>query len=129
MRGLRRGIGTVAVIGALALALSSTAAANTFQVTRRDDPPPTGCHVDDCSLREAIRAANYHAGADEVVLPKAKAYNLSIANTTGGEDAALEGDLDVTGPLTLLHPGPGARRSMPTASTASSRSSRAPRRR
>jgi CSLREA domain-containing protein len=61
----------------------------------------------DCSLREAIQAANTDAvvdacpagsGADTIDLP-AGTYTLSIAGA--GEDANLTGDLDVTADLTI----------------------------
>ena len=106
MRALGWGIATIVAIGALTIA--SSAAARTFEVTKRSDPAPGPCKSDDCSLREAIRAANAHAGADRVLLPSKKTYDLSIANTTGGENNALEGDLDVkNGPLLIAHLGKG----------------------
>ncbi|NIM52595.1 MAG: CSLREA domain-containing protein, partial [Gemmatimonadales bacterium] len=61
----------------------------------------------DCSLREAITAANTDAvvdtctagsGTDTITVP-AGTYTLSIAGT--GEDAAATGDLDVTDDLTI----------------------------
>lgn len=61
----------------------------------------------DCSLREAIRAANQDAsfdacpagnGADQIVLP-AGTYTLSVAGT--GEDAAVTGDLDILQDVTI----------------------------
>jgi CSLREA domain-containing protein len=61
----------------------------------------------DCSLREAIRAANEDisidacgagSGADTISLP-AGTYILTLPGT--GEDAALTGDLDITEDLTL----------------------------
>jgi len=80
-------------------------------VTKRSDPTPNGCHRHDCSLREAILAANNHPGVDAVVLPKAKTYDLTIANTDpAGEDAGLQGDLDVTHRLHVVHPGRGLAR-------------------
>jgi CSLREA domain-containing protein len=60
----------------------------------------------DCSLREAIRAANLNAavdacpagdGADTIALP-AGIYTLTIA---GYDDAALMGDFDITESLTI----------------------------
>lgn len=51
------------------LGLSGRAHAfNTYTVTRTDDPAPNGCQADDCSLREAVLAANVSAGFDSVVL-------------------------------------------------------------
>ena len=66
----------------------------------------------DCSLREAILAANTDAafggcpaggGADTIPLG-AGTYGLSIPPGTTG-DGSLEGDLDVAGPLTITHTG------------------------
>jgi hypothetical protein len=55
---------------ALVLSLTlPTASAATFGVTRFDDPQPDTCLPADCSLREAVSAANQTAGADLVVLP------------------------------------------------------------
>jgi CSLREA domain-containing protein len=51
----------------LSLALGPAHAA-TFTVTRLDDPAPNGCLAGDCSLREAVAAANALPGSDTVVL-------------------------------------------------------------
>jgi CSLREA domain-containing protein len=62
----------------------------------------------DCSLREAIQAANTNfavdmcaagSGADTIYIP-AGIYTLTIAGT--GENANATGDLDITGPLTII---------------------------
>jgi CSLREA domain-containing protein len=67
-----------------------------------------------CSLREAIRAANLNTavdqcpagnGADEIKLP-AGSYVLSIAGDDENED--LTGDLDITEDVRLLGSGPDA---------------------
>lgn len=44
-------------------------------------------------LREAVIAANEHRGADVISLPTGR-YELEIPST--GEDAAADGDLDIT---------------------------------
>jgi CSLREA domain-containing protein len=96
-----------ALVGLLLL-IAPVAAADTYDVTRRNDPAPGQCKPNSCSLREAIRAANAHAGSDVVVLRGTKPYKLSRSNPVGTvEDAALRGDLDVTDPLKLTHPGRG----------------------
>ena len=74
-----------------------------FTVTRPDDPPPDGCQPSDCSLREAIIAANNVPGADTITLP-AGDYRLAIEGAS--EDAAATGDLDITDDLTLMGAGP-----------------------
>jgi hypothetical protein len=96
------------LICALALALlgASAAQARTYEVTARTDHKPDGCAATECTLREAVIAANKHKGADTIVLPSRKRYELALAST--GEDRAANGDLDVTsGPLTIVHPGRG----------------------
>jgi CSLREA domain-containing protein len=101
--------------GAVVLALATTAAvlapqaafAKTYTDTRTNDPAPGACQAHDCSLREAVLAANAHAGSDKVVLPNHRhAYELTIPGT--GEAGAMDGDLDVTNnPLQVDHPGKG----------------------
>ncbi len=92
---------------ALAATAALTAAANahaaTFTVTRTDDPAPGACDSD-CSLREAVRAANAGSGGDTIRLP-AGAFRLTLAGA--GEDAAATGDLDLTKSVTIT--GAGAR--------------------
>ena len=84
-----------------ALFLFATGAqAATFTVTRFDDPAPGVCDGD-CSLREAIRAANSAAGPDTVVLP-AGTFTLS---RTGLDDVADVGDLDIQGSITIAGAG------------------------
>lgn len=67
----------------------------TFEVTRSDDPVPDGCSPNDCSLREAIVAANDTPALDVVELP-ADQYNLALP---GNDNNALTGDLDITAPV------------------------------
>lgn len=68
-----------------------------FNVTKIDDTNDGVCDAD-CSLREAIIAANAQPGADSVIVP-AGIYTLTIPGT--GEDAGATGDLDITDDLTL----------------------------
>jgi CSLREA domain-containing protein len=96
------------LLGALALLLvtASGAQARTYTVNTRTDPKPNGCTSDDCTLREAVIAANAHKGADTILLPSTKRYVLGLQST--GENKAANGDLDVTsGPLTIVHRGRG----------------------
>lgn len=98
------------VLAALATAtalciLGSSAQAATFEVTRTNDPAPNGCKKRDCSLREAVIAANNRNGADAIVLPRRATYRLSQAGNL--EDESATGDLDITGRLTIRHPGKG----------------------
>jgi CSLREA domain-containing protein len=105
MKGGFKGV----LIGAIAsLVLAAPAAAKTYEVNKRSDHAPNGCKKKDCTLREAVLAANAHAGGDKIVLPERKTYNLSIPNTNPvGEAASLEGDLDITDDLKISHRGKG----------------------
>ena len=90
----------------LVLAAVPAAQARTYEVNARNDAKPNGCTAEDCTLREAVIAANAHRGADTIVLPSRKRYELTIKST--GEDRAADGDLDIrSGPLTIVHRGRG----------------------
>ncbi len=103
----------VAIIGVI-LALR-TQAATTITVTTTDD-----VIADDgqCSLREAVVAANtnsaFHdcpagSGSDTIAfdsgLPAPATFTLTL--TGAGEDAAMTGDLDISGSLTISGAGAG----------------------
>lgn len=77
--------------------------AATFIVTKTADTNDGTCDAD-CSLREAIVAANASAGADTITLP-AGTYNLTIPGAN--EDLAATGDLDITEQLTINGAGAG----------------------
>jgi CSLREA domain-containing protein len=91
------------LLGILALLALSSAGATTLTVTKLTDSADGVCDAD-CSLREAIIAANATPGLQTVMLGPGT-HDLSIAPTDGGED---NGDLDITdrrevssGPSTL----------------------------
>lgn len=73
------------------------ALAATFTVTKTADTNDGTCDSD-CSLREAIGAANSAGGADDITLP-AGFYNLEIGGS--GEDLNDTGDLDITEDLEI----------------------------
>jgi CSLREA domain-containing protein len=97
---------TALVVGvALALARGRVAADTTITVTTfADELNSDG----DCSLREAVRAANLNQAVDacpagsstsaDTILIPAGTYTLTRA---GADDTAYNGDLDITGALTL----------------------------
>ncbi len=78
--------------------------AATFAVTKTGDSNDGACNAD-CSLREAITAANASAGADTINLP-AGTYTLTIAGTR--EESNATGDLDITDDLTISGQGTDA---------------------
>lgn len=99
-------LGGAALALALALLAATSANAATFEVTKRSDPAPGPCTPADCSLREAVIAANTSLGeSDRIVLPRAKRYRLTIPDAM---TEAASGDLDVNNDgLQILHPGRG----------------------
>lgn len=102
----RRGlVSTLAVVCTATLALSAAARAAVYVPTRTSDSADGACDAD-CSLREAVLAANAHEGED-VILLHAGTYALSLA---GSEDAGASGDLDVLDDLVVL--GDGATRTI-----------------
>ncbi len=84
------------------LSLASAASATDYHVTTYADPVPDFCVTIDCSLREAVRAANQGGSADRIFL-SAGTYTLSQAGA--GENAALTGDLDILNDLEIIGAG------------------------
>src|SRR5205807_2430480 len=70
-------------------------------VTKTADTNDSVCDSD-CSLREAIVAANGNGQADMIAVP-AGTYHLTIAGA--GEEAAATGDLDITSDMTIIGAG------------------------
>ncbi|HEX5984013.1 MAG TPA: hypothetical protein VFY69_07395, partial [Solirubrobacterales bacterium] len=58
MRAGSRASTAAAIAAVLLLCATASAAAATYTVTRTDDPIPGPCEPADCSLREALTAAN-----------------------------------------------------------------------
>jgi CSLREA domain-containing protein len=94
-------IALILIFTASTLQTALPARASTFTVTRTDDPPPDGCKPDDCSLREAVIAANVAAGADTITIP-ADTFTLSIND---GDPAADTGELKITHDVTIIGAG------------------------
>ena len=69
--------------------------AQTFTVTKTADTNDGACDSD-CSLREAIVAANLNPGSDIIVIPSGT-YTLTIVGID--ENASATGDLDIAGDL------------------------------
>ncbi|MES1239992.1 MAG: CSLREA domain-containing protein [Acidobacteriota bacterium] len=83
--------------------LPSTAAALVFDVTKTADTWDTACDAD-CSLREAVAAANANPGEDAILLGP----GVYILTREGAfEDSGLTGDLDYTERLVILGAGAG----------------------
>lgn len=84
------------VVWLLAALAGEAAAFQSFTVTRFDDPAPNGCLVGDCSLREAVLAANALPGFDGVVLASG---TYTVAST-----------LLASGPVRIQGTGPASTR-------------------
>ena len=93
-------LASAALMG-IALGAPPPASAATFNVTKTADTADGLCDAD-CSLREAIIAANALAGADTIVVP---AGTYVLTRVGASEDAGATGDLDVTGDTTITGAG------------------------
>jgi CSLREA domain-containing protein len=96
----------MACAGLLMLSAAGGQAA-TFTVTKAADTLDGSCDAD-CSLREAVQAANADATADEIVLP---GLRLRLTLFGPSEDANATGDLDVQRDVTIRGPARTSRRS------------------
>ncbi|WP_448544752.1 choice-of-anchor Q domain-containing protein [Roseiflexus sp.] len=81
--------------------IPAAAAPLTLVVTRTADTADGVCDAD-CSLREAVSAANANPGPDTIIVP-AGTYTLTLAPTP--EDENADGDLDVRAALTITGAG------------------------
>ena len=113
VRTLARSLTRPALLVALFLSLlgsavfATSASAATFTVTKTADTNDGVCNAD-CSLREAISAANANPGADTITIP-AGTYLLTLANAGGtNEDNNATGDLDILDSLTINGAGSGS---------------------
>jgi CSLREA domain-containing protein len=91
----------LAGLSAALLIVAAPARGATFDVTKAADGADGACDAD-CSLREAVIAANDSAGPDTISL-HAQTYTLSLASPvhTPDEDDPALGDLDVTDGVTI----------------------------
>lgn len=76
---------------------------STLRVTKTADTNDGACNAD-CSLREAIVAANGSVGQSIITFDVNGAFSLGLAGT---DDTAALGDLDITQPLILIGNGAG----------------------
>src|SRR5437660_5911636 len=98
---MRRAAGWM-LVGLCVVASAAPARATDFVVTKTADTNDGFCDAD-CSLREAIVAANASAGPDRhIVLASNATYTLSLGpRDPDGMVVPGSGDLDITGALTI----------------------------
>ena len=95
----------VAAVALLAVAETVFAAGTTFNVTKTADTNDGSCDSSDCSLREAIIAANTNSstlGTDTINVP-AGTYTLTRAGIP--DDTSAAGDLDILQDVTIVGAG------------------------
>ena len=100
-----KSITVLSLVIALLIPVGKVSAA-TYTVTRFDDPTPGTCDPGDCSLREAISAANADGYNPDIIELAQGTYTLSIFGT--GENDNATGDLDILWPKTISGLGNGA---------------------
>jgi CSLREA domain-containing protein len=92
---------------ALAIVAVAPAAAHVYKPTTTADHDPNGCTHGDCTVREAISAANASPEQDTILLKAGKAYKVTH-DPSNVEDANAGGDLDLlAGPITIKAKGKG----------------------
>ena len=103
---MARGIALLALGFALALAVTSSAAAETLEVNKRGDHNDGFCTPADCTLREGVLTVAFSPEeSGKVILPSRKPYRLTIP---GEDEFGQMGDLDFySGRLVIVHPGRG----------------------
>lgn len=102
---LRPVLRLAALVVVLVAGLSGSARAATFAVTNLGDATPAGACDGDCTLREAVIAANAAAGDDAIVLP---AGTITLAEATTNTATPATGDLDLTPGSRITVTGAGA---------------------
>jgi len=102
-RRQRRARPVILVLGlVIALGISGGVEGTTFLVTKEADTLDGACDGD-CSVREAVVAANANPGLDFIVLPAGR-FTLSIPGAD--EDVSATGDLDITDATFVSGQGP-----------------------
>lgn len=87
-----------AILAAFSFAVPS-AGADSFKVNTGADLAPDGCTTQDCSVREAVIAANKNNGKDTIILRSNRFHGLAIPGID--EDRSKSGDLDIRGKTTI----------------------------
>lgn len=111
-----------AVVALIALCSSLPTLSATFNVTRFDDPVADGCVSQDCSLREAVIAANLTL-VEDLILLQSGVYELTQLFSPGQTPEQYL-DLDIRAPLQIRGQGNSATVIRGTGLAANSRDAR-----
>ena len=98
-------LAALALVAAM-LGAAQPAYAATFTVNTTTDANDGTCNASNCSLREAILAANAAAGNDTIVVP-AGTYQITLSPGPD-ENVAATGDFDILGGLSIIGAGAGS---------------------
>lgn len=104
--GGRSGWAAIAALFLL-LGFARPALGATYEPTRLDDPAPNGCRPANCSLREAVIAANERDGRDTLLLSRGT-YKLTREEAATDPITGGSGDLDLVDDTRVV--GAGSRR-------------------
>jgi CSLREA domain-containing protein len=85
------------VAGFAFVALPASAFANTYTVTTVADHAVGNCNAADCTLREAVEAANANNGDDTIVFTGGLAGTITLQSDFGGQLLITDG-VTITGP-------------------------------
>ena len=80
----------------VAMLATPLACAETFVVTRNDDPAPNGCLPGDCSLREALIDASADPGTLHTILLDGATYGLPRGGLTYAGQIRISGNSNTT---------------------------------
>jgi len=93
----------IAVIFSAVMCVTVPSSSYGFQVTKTEDTNDGTCSLDDCSLREAIIAANNSGAGSSIINVPAGMYWITLPGSS--EDEAASGDLDITNSMTIIGQG------------------------
>src|SRR6185436_3029322 len=85
-------------LGVTLIAAPAVAQADTFTVNSLADPGTGTCDAAECTLREAVEAANSNSGADVVTFEAGLTGQINLGDGDGYIAFSGDGDIDIQGP-------------------------------
>jgi CSLREA domain-containing protein len=96
-----RNLGVVTATAVVSLLLAATASAETYTVNSKADPGSGGCDATECTLREAVEAANAHVNSPSDipdVVTFSSAANTGAIQLVGDPVSITSDSLHIVGP-------------------------------